>query len=142
MTLDTLKASKLGKIVVKLVKEPRSPGEFCFFLYVSLLSVGKIACCKLSKMRISSASFLYTIDAVRHVLQNKHVSNATFLSLSLSQITAIKDMASNVERKWRSLINNVDPLSSKSTDNEGKLRHTLVLIIKKNNCMYPDRPQG
>ncbi|KAG6873975.1 hypothetical protein C0995_007931 [Termitomyces sp. Mi166 len=53
MTLDTLKASKLGKIVVKLVKEPRSP--------------------------------------------------------------AIKDMASNVERKWRSLINNVDSLSSKST---------------------------
>lgn len=35
-------------------------------------------------------------------------------------------MASNVERKWRSLINNVDPLSSKSTDNEGKSRHPLT----------------
>ncbi|KAG6918492.1 hypothetical protein DXG01_013852 [Tephrocybe rancida] len=56
MTLETLKNSKLGKIVVKLVKEPRSP--------------------------------------------------------------AIKDMASNVERKWRLLINNGEAPPSKATDIE------------------------
>lgn len=27
MTIDALKASKLGKIIVKLVKEPPAPGE-------------------------------------------------------------------------------------------------------------------
>lgn len=30
LTLETLKASKLGKLVVKLVKDPPSPGELIF----------------------------------------------------------------------------------------------------------------
>lgn len=30
MTIDALKASKLGKIIVKLVKEPPAPGEHRF----------------------------------------------------------------------------------------------------------------
>ncbi|KAG6819460.1 hypothetical protein H0H93_011630, partial [Arthromyces matolae] len=60
LTLETLKASKLGKIIIKLVKEPRSP--------------------------------------------------------------AIKDMAANVERKWRSLINN-NAESSKTTDEDSKSKN-------------------
>ncbi|KAH0586990.1 hypothetical protein H2248_005812 [Termitomyces sp. 'cryptogamus'] len=75
MTLDTLKASKLGKIVVKLVKEPRSP--------------------------------------------------------------AIKDMASNVERKWRSLINNVDSLSSKSTDSEDLKAKNLKRKVSTDSHSQP-----
>lgn len=91
MTLDTLKASKLGKIVVKLVKEPRSPGEFsALFLFFSSVCLSLVVfrrnfCRELSKLKkrkkeISAfatlapaitAAFLYTIDAVRHVLQNK-----------------------------------------------------------------------
>ncbi|KAG6878343.1 hypothetical protein C0993_008101 [Termitomyces sp. T159_Od127] len=78
MTLDTLKASKLGKIVVKLVKEPRSP--------------------------------------------------------------AIKDMASNVERKWRSLINNVDSLSSKSTDNEDLKAKNLKRKVGDSQTSRPAPP--
>lgn len=32
LTIDTLKTSKLGKIVVRLVKEPPAPGTRCFVL--------------------------------------------------------------------------------------------------------------
>ncbi|KAF5357637.1 hypothetical protein D9758_007509 [Tetrapyrgos nigripes] len=39
LTVESLKASKLGKLVVKLVKEPSSPGELGFLLYSLLRHV-------------------------------------------------------------------------------------------------------
>lgn len=38
MTIDALKASKLGKIIVKLVKEPPAPGERRFSVIHSTLA--------------------------------------------------------------------------------------------------------
>ena len=38
MTVDALKASKLGKIIVKLVKEPPAPGEHRFSVIHSILA--------------------------------------------------------------------------------------------------------
>ncbi|KAF5371960.1 hypothetical protein D9615_008060 [Tricholomella constricta] len=81
LTVASLKASKLGKIVMRLGKNPPSPVE--------------------------------PDETPRTTI---HVSNASLSMLCSSsldlQIAAIKDMASNVERRWRSLLDEVQKVEA------------------------------
>lgn len=78
MTVDALKASKLGKIIVKLVKEPPAPGERRFsVIHSTLASNGDIH---------TSAPALKRACLSYHNLSEKpHVSNNCLFVIVLPQ---------------------------------------------------------
>lgn len=95
MTVDSLKASKLGKIVVKLVKDPPTPGELAFLLlgrdYTrQTISVSVIAPVELKTSCHSHCFCTHLTDSVRHVLQYMYLTSLSmFLSFCETQLSRI-----------------------------------------------------
>lgn len=118
MTIDSLKASKLGKIVVKLVKDPPTPGELISFLFSDpeVVKCACRSCCCRHVFEVDlCAPFTYPYRRfeTRTVI---YVSNSFFVFfLIVLRNAAIKDMAFNVERKWRQLV-------SVANDGDGESR--------------------
>lgn len=79
MTIDALKASKLGKIIVKLVKEPPAPGERC--LSVTPASSGDV---HMSVPALKRAHLSY-----HNLSENHHVSNNRLFVIVLPQRSRI-----------------------------------------------------
>ena len=96
---------------MKLTKEPPTPGElgvrFCTFHYVHVLrTIG------VHQIRIESrATRVYACGSRINAFQHDpevvvvHVSNYCPLHVRRRKRSAIKDMASNLERKWRKMLN-------------------------------------
>lgn len=81
MTVDALKASKLGKIIVKLVKEPPAPGEHHFSVIHSTPASNDIH---------TSAPALKRARLSYHNLSEKlHVSNNCLFVIVLPQRSRI-----------------------------------------------------
>jgi len=135
MTVDSLKVSKLGKIIVRLVKDPPAPGKYnpSSMQYDTCSNVGTRRChlssccpmklyCDSSSMdgpqrvhsrkgrgpvNVSSTQWstlnlgyrTIALTFYMNITLKNHVSNVAFVGE-----TAIKDMASNLERKWRQLL--------------------------------------
>ena len=113
-TLESLKKAKLGKIILKLTKEASIPGKH--------LSVFP----RLSNYD-SAAAWLTVLSSVcctctfPHIVRketNEPESNSPFFCSY--RLAAVKDMASNLERKWRQMAstNSKDDPSKKGGDME------------------------
>lgn len=142
LTVETLKASKLGKLVVKLVKDPPSPGELTFpfnrpfpFVCPGQTVSGYTSALSERKMRSRFSHQRYTYVLRPFCLDSEksnriHVSNFLFVFLSRSQRNAaIKDMASNIERRWRQLVSSAEGTSNTPNSNstEGGSRQSVFL---------------
>lgn len=81
MTIDALKASKLGKIIVKLVKEPPAPGERRFsVIHFTPVPDGDIN---------TSAPALKSALSYHNLSENPHVSNKCLFVIVLPQRSRI-----------------------------------------------------
>ena len=136
MTVDSLKVSKLGKIVVKLVKEPPSSGELIFISPRRRPTRPGASPFVIAPVELEMNCHPFRInatDAERHVLQYMYLTSFSILRY-LSQNAAIKDMASNVERKWRTLVSSAEgPVKPETNAIEGQSRQPVSLDV-----MTPD----
>lgn len=116
MTVDTLKASKLGKLVVKLVKDPPTPGELklsdpcCTRCIEGHLPATPVITISIVLDHTSPVALKLQLGAqlISHYLSRIIQNVSNFRCPIYLCYAAIKDMASNIERRWRQLITVVD----------------------------------
>lgn len=80
---------------MKLMKEPPSPGKFFRFISYDHFY--------LAREVLRTNSWYYISSARENGLRRNKISNLR-LALAFYMYAAIKDMASNIERKWRQLV--------------------------------------
>lgn len=119
LTIETLKASKLGKLVVKLSKNPPSPGE-------SRLLICARSCALRSNNKPFGAILVVANGVAHYLTHDFNIHNSNF-SLFFCTLAAIKDMAFNLERKWRGL------LESSNGKEEGESRQLNLLNGRLNS---------
>jgi hypothetical protein len=131
LSVESLKSSKLGKIIVKLVKEPPAPGERS----VSQISTHAVSV-RDSANRARSQPCNQCLRVCRIITtclsQRKlHVSNSCLISV-LPKCAAIKDMASNLERRWRQLVETAQK-QAENTQTEGGSRQFVAPVNKRSS---------
>lgn len=144
LTIDTLKTSKLGKIVVKLTKDPPAPGEYflppapvTLLLPMSYQTVPVRIIARPEPCACSlSAVVLYTVPLEFKRIKENEVNLTPCACLFVSSLrlrykntSAIKDMAQNVERRWRLLLSGDG--AAKTPESEGESRHFALPNIEQ-----------
>lgn len=114
MSLDTLRNTKLGKIVVRLGKEASTSGELIRSLSHTFEIREKNMCYLEYNLPEGHAVRCFACT------QRHKVDVSNFLSCYSSN-AAIKDMASNLERKWRMILNSQNTKESEIESVEGML---------------------
>lgn len=99
-SLESLRKAKLGKIIVKLTKEASIPGKHltvfsCLRNYDSAAAWSHL----LSRLVVSVLSLI-------SFAKRQMSLNLTILFSCSYRLAAVKDMASNLERKWRQMASN------------------------------------
>ena len=142
LTLETLKNTKLGRVIVKLKDTSPNAGEqrsfvteisgACLAQFLKTLSDGAYGlrwCVPLEELLPFAA---YTMLQTKNLaiifylltlLWSYHVSNCRARLLVSLHVVAVKDMASNLENRWRSLFASTEgktPSESGSKKSEGK----------------------
>lgn len=113
MTIEQLKQVKIGKIIIKLTKEPPNAGKFCspytllFGCENTLYNLNN----HLRKLRVLSKRKTHSLLII---FTGRLYGSDMYLTIcyKLLSSAAIKDMASNIERKWRQMM--LAPESKKS----------------------------
>ncbi|KAF4615967.1 hypothetical protein D9613_011490 [Agrocybe pediades] len=141
-TVDSLSASKLGKVIRKLVKdEPSSVGKRRSSVQTSYGHTLFHPEIPIVIITIAIKSFLFF--ETRKII---NVSNYSSICLLFpSQNIAIKDMASNLERRWREMIMSVEtskkaPESKVSEDAKTKKRKLAEAVPSSKAATVVKKP--
>ncbi|KAI0637643.1 hypothetical protein C8Q77DRAFT_379282 [Trametes polyzona] len=123
--IEKLKQSKLGKLIMKLIKDPPTPGELKFS-FINHMESPWHGCCKYdpNENETDNSNESTTHDFCRTGVSHAFVPvvvkymylTTVPSSISVENKIAIKDMAANIESKWRKMLSR--PETSDKADNE------------------------
>ncbi|KIJ56912.1 hypothetical protein M422DRAFT_198234 [Sphaerobolus stellatus SS14] len=125
LTIESLKSAKLGKVVRKLKEITPSSGERNAPSTCSLepaLQAVRFLCasaCLLASRKRASARFPSSISCFELICYIMYLTR--LLVCFISHITGVKDMASNLETRWRALVHDKSSGESVSKNAEGKI---------------------